>query len=118
MNTLLQRVESKKRDIDKRKEAFDSRLCDIKHGRNLTLSSVILEDSTSETSTDVSTMRSDASSSLLADTDSNTTSLIGDASTAGPVIGGDLDKLEDELDLISANLDEVLALTGLKDRDV
>ena len=119
VGTLLNRVEAKKRDIDRRKEVFNDRLSDLKHGRNLTISNLMTGESSSETSTSVSSMRTDTSSSsgssslLNTDGRGSTMSEISSTST-DTVVGDDLGKMEEELDLISANLDEILALTGLK----
>ena len=113
VETLLDRVEAKKETFNRQKEAFNNRLSDLRCGRNLTVSDVISDDKSSEISSQSDSVCTTTISSLSLRTDSKVYT-ISQSSSRETVVGDDLDKMESELDQISANLDAVLELAGIR----
>ena len=113
VETLLDRVEAKKEHFNRQKETFNSRLSDLRCGRNLTASDVLSDDKNSEISSQSDSVCTTAISSLSLRTDSKV-HIVSESSSRETFVGDDLDKMENELDQISANLDAVLELAGIR----
>ena len=113
VETLLDRVEAKKEHFNRQKETFNNRLSDLRCGRNLTVSDVISDDKSSEISSQSDSVCTTTISSLSLRTDSKVHT-ISESSSRETIVGDDLDKMENELDQISANLDAVLELAGIR----